>query len=214
MRRLLPFSFVLNTSNSAPAKAECKGLGGGRLQQGFQIPVSCMWMHVLKSRNDPLPFLYRQDHFQGSQPGNGRNQCFKGAFQDSFERTEYNCGWWSDEWYVKHELNGGILKTYHLDSCCSDCVGKPLSYRPCRTDSACHHKSEVRQVLAGPSGRVVLSYHREEASHGPVTFPLFPVALAGYGERERSISKKVIHFLESGCLHMILRIGHCLGHVC
>jgi len=42
MHRLLPFCFVLNTFSSLPAKEECKGMRGERLQQGFrsQSPAS------------------------------------------------------------------------------------------------------------------------------------------------------------------------------
>lgn len=36
VHRLLPFSFVLNTFNSLPAKAECKGVAGEKWQQGFR----------------------------------------------------------------------------------------------------------------------------------------------------------------------------------
>lgn len=94
---------------------------------------------------------------------------------------------------MKHELNGGILKTYHLDSCYSDCVGKPLSYRPCRTDSACHHKSEVKQVLASHSGRVV--FRIIEKRH-PMALSLFTFS----SSTGRVWRKRKIHFKESDIL--------------
>lgn len=45
---ILPFSFVLNTVNSVPAKAEHKGVGGERSQQGFRCQ-SCACAHPVLS---------------------------------------------------------------------------------------------------------------------------------------------------------------------
>lgn len=49
MHRLLPFAFVLHTFDSIPAKTECKGVGGERMQQGLRSQRSAcgymFWSH-------------------------------------------------------------------------------------------------------------------------------------------------------------------------
>lgn len=48
LHRLLPFSFVLNTVNSVPAKAEHNGVGGERSQQVFRYQ-SCACGYLVLS---------------------------------------------------------------------------------------------------------------------------------------------------------------------
>lgn len=54
-----------------------------------------------------------------------------------------------------------VLITVHWKA---GCIGKLLTYVPCRNMSACHHKKQARQGLTSSSWRGVLLHCQKEAS--------------------------------------------------